>query len=162
MVQSLLEERFGLRTHTEQRDMHHFALVPARGDRRAGPYLQPVTDCEPEAVAEARKRFPSQEPAGAGGRLSGCGEIQRIAGVIAAEFEAPVVDATGLSGRWVFQSHHSGWPSDGRGSRSAATDSAALPSLSAALEEQLGLKLEQRHGPVTVLVVDAVQRPTEN
>jgi len=37
-----------------------------------------------------------------------------------------------------------------------------LPALSTALAEQLGLKLESRRGPVEVLVIDSVQRPTEN
>jgi len=160
MVQSLLEDRFGLRTHSEQRDLRHLGLVLVRGDRRTGPYLRPIDNCEPDAIADARKKLPPAESAGSG-RLSGCGAVQRIAGVIAAEFETPIVDETGLKGTWLFQTTHSGWPNQPAGSRATAVDSAA-PSLSAALEEQLGLKLEQRRGPITVLVIDAVHKPTEN
>ncbi len=109
MVQSLLEDRFGLSTHTEQRDMRHLALLPASANWRTGPFLQPVADCEPDAMAGARKKFPPMEAAGSG-RLSGCGEIQRIAEVIATQLETPVLHESGLNGKWLFDVRHSGWP----------------------------------------------------
>jgi len=43
----------------------------------------------------------------------------------------------------------------------AAGDPSVLP-LAAALQEQLGLKLESRKGPIDVLVIDSIQQPTEN
>jgi uncharacterized protein (TIGR03435 family) len=42
------------------------------------------------------------------------------------------------------------------------SDPSELPALSTALNEQLGLKLESRRGPVDVLVIESVQQPTEN
>jgi uncharacterized protein (TIGR03435 family) len=64
--------------------------------------------------------------------------------------DRPIVDATGLSGNfeWVLTF---GW---------GANPPADVPQLFAALQEQLGLKLEARQGPVEVLVVDAVELPT--
>jgi hypothetical protein len=61
-----------------------------------------------------------------------------------------VVDRTGLTGNWAFELTYSAEPSP---------DSDA-PSLFTAIQEQLGLKLEATTGPVDVLVVDRVQRPT--
>ena len=63
-----------------------------------------------------------------------------------------------VASSWLFEVRHSGWPKQ---PGATALDTAS-PSISAALEEQLGLKLEQRRGPVEMLVIDAVHRPTEN
>jgi uncharacterized protein (TIGR03435 family) len=77
----------------------------------------------------------------------------------------PVIDATGLEGPfyWAFSAE---WPrrSSNRGSNlgAPARDPSDLPALSTAFEEQLGLKLESRKGPIDVLVIDSVSRPTEN
>jgi uncharacterized protein (TIGR03435 family) len=62
----------------------------------------------------------------------------------------PVVDRTGLSGRFDFTLT---WAPEG------STDTDA-PSIFTALHEQLGLKLEPTTGPVDVLVIDSVERPT--
>lgn len=64
--------------------------------------------------------------------------------------DRPIVDATGLSGNfeWVLTF---GWGSN---------PPADVPQLFAALQEQLGLKLEARQGPIEVLVVDHVELPT--
>jgi uncharacterized protein (TIGR03435 family) len=164
MVQSLLQARFMLIGRTERRDMRHLALVLARTDGQPGPYLRAVDDCEPETIAEARKRFPPGEPAGAGGRLSGCGELRRVTSVISSQFQVPVIDETGLSGTWVFSAHHAGWPGlPGRpGLPAGGIDHPNLPSVATALEEQLGLRLESRRGPVDVMVIESVQPPTGN
>ena len=59
MVQSLLEDRFKLVTHWEERTMDYFAVVVARSDGRLGPYLRALPDdCTAAAVAEATKQFP--------------------------------------------------------------------------------------------------------
>ena len=51
------------------------------------------------------------------------------------------------------------FPAAGLGIADADT---SLPALSTALDEQLGLKLETRKGPLDVLVIDSVQQPTED
>jgi uncharacterized protein (TIGR03435 family) len=61
-----------------------------------------------------------------------------------------VVDRTGLTGNWAFELTYAAEP---------GPDSDA-PSLFTALQEQLGLKLESAKGPVEVLVIDSVRRPT--
>jgi uncharacterized protein (TIGR03435 family) len=69
-------------------------------------------------------------------------------------------DATGLEGPFYHSLRaHLPPPSSRLG---AARIDADLPALSTALDEQLGLALESRRGPVDVLVIDSVQQPTEN
>lgn len=64
--------------------------------------------------------------------------------------DRPVVDQTGLSGKYLVQLE---W---------AANETSDGPSLFTAVQEQLGLKLDAEKAPVEVLVVDQVTRPTEN
>jgi uncharacterized protein (TIGR03435 family) len=78
-----------------------------------------------------------------------------------------VVDETGLTGNFDytldFAPDRMPPPSVGgsvpNGASASASDS---PSIFAALQEQLGLKLEPRRGPVHFLVIDHLDRPTEN
>jgi len=166
MVQSLLEDRFKLITHREQRDMPYYALVIARPDGRLGPYLRSLPDdCTPTAVAEARKQFPPRPRTDGGGLLDmQCatlsGLVDMMSAMAMAESSLPIVDETNRSGKFVMEMRASSMvPSP---VASVATSDPSLPSLTTALEEQLGLKLEERRGPVDVLVVDSVQQPTEN
>jgi uncharacterized protein (TIGR03435 family) len=80
--------------------------------------------------------------------------MPQLAGMLAAigELENLVVDDTGLDGYYKFKLE---W-SSGNASANAG------PSLFAALQEQLGLKLEATKGPVDVLVIDHVERPSAN
>ena len=74
----------------------------------------------------------------------------------------PVVDETGITGEFDLDMLFA--PDSGAGALvgpppAAVADAPALPT---ALQDDLGLKLEPRRGPVDVLVVDRVERPTEN
>jgi len=69
--------------------------------------------------------------------------------------ERPVVDQTGLADRYDFTLK---WTPDG----APADDPNAPPGIFVAIEEQLGLKLEAAKVPVDVLVIDHVERPSEN
>ena len=73
-----------------------------------------------------------------------------------------IVDKTGLTGGFDFDLEFTPEPAAPGGQPPAAPADANLPSLFTALEEQLGLKLEATRGPVEVLVIDRVERPTEN
>jgi uncharacterized protein (TIGR03435 family) len=91
------------------------------------------------------------------GQLSTRGtSMQQLVGMLAmtGELDNLVVDGTGLDGYYEFTLE---WTPPGR-----EADAASGPSLFAALEEQLGLKLEPGKGPVEVLVIDHIERvPTE-
>ena len=77
----------------------------------------------------------------------------------------PVLNQTGLTGQYDFTLQ---WTLDQNFRRAAAGNEPAVepdlsgPSLFTALQEQLGLKLEPGKGPVQVLVIDHVERPSEN
>ena len=79
-----------------------------------------------------------------------------LASRLSAIVGAPVTDRTGLNG--IFDAQLEWTPIE-----SARSTSATEPvSLFAAIQEQLGLKLERGRGPIKVLVIDSVERPTPN
>jgi uncharacterized protein (TIGR03435 family) len=162
MVRSLLEDRFKLVTHTEERTMRVLALVRAHPNEPLGPQLVAIDECSPRAVNELRRKFPEKYPtAVTSGLTSACSSMGLgvLADFLALVENAPVIDLTGLSGDFYFTL---------RSNVSLATAAVggnadpSLPSLPAALDEQLGLKLESRRVALDVLVIDSVQEPTDN
>lgn len=138
MLRTLLAERFGLRTHRENRTVTGYALIAAK----RGPSLRPAAKPAEENLTfgEGRLTASGMSMSSLAGRLSG--PIFNLA--------RPVVDMTGISGAYDFTLR---WTPDGA---TAATD--AAPSIFTAIEEQLGLKLEKRELMVDVVVVDHVER----
>jgi len=156
MVQRLLAERFKLRVRHETRQLPMYALVMVRSTGELGPDLHRSSrDCVAEWNAQGKPDA----------RNLACGSMQgsrpgKVTG-LAVELGPfvrdlydwtgrPVVDRTGLTGRFDFTLT---WAPEG------TTDTDA-PSIFTALQEQLGLKLEPATGPVDVLVVDSVERPS--
>jgi uncharacterized protein (TIGR03435 family) len=169
-LRSLLADRFKLKVHRETREMDIYALVMARPGGQPGPALKPsAQDCSPQA------RRGAPPPTGAGGAPIFCGmqmgpgvirlggfPLSQFVGGLGGRVGRMVVDRTGLSGNWNFEMT---FAPEGRGGPPPpgvdvpAGDQNA-PSLFTAVQEQLGLKLEPTKGPVEVLVVDSVERPT--
>jgi len=162
MVQSLLEDRFKLVAHTEQRNIRFYALVLARQDGRLGPYISRMPDeCTSTSATEVVKKFPPRAATTEDGMMSGrCANLTGLAGLLSVEMETPVVDQTGLSGKFVYQVL--GVSPNSARLRATSDSVPKWPPVPVALEEQLGLKLESRQGPFPVLVIDSVQQPTEN
>jgi uncharacterized protein (TIGR03435 family) len=79
---------------------------------------------------------------------------------LAGQLQRPVIDRTGLIGTWDLDLTFS--PDGTRPALSPGSDQDLEPSLFTALQEQLGLKLEWSTGPVEVLVIDRIERPTPN
>lgn len=75
--------------------------------------------------------------------------MQSLADSISSGAGRPVFDKTALGGYYAYRLEHAGVGTDG-------------PSLFTAMQEQLGLKLEPTRGPVEILVIDRIERPTEN
>ena len=73
-----------------------------------------------------------------------------------------VIDGTGLSGKFDFDVRFTPGSEAGQSPGAAVRIDPDAPSIFTALQEQLGLKLESTRGPVDVLVIDSVQRPSEN
>ena len=159
MVQSLLETRFKLVTHTEQHTMRYLALVPAHADGSLGPYIRRSdAACREGSDAGETKQFPPRPETARGGFMrAGCTELSRLVDTLSLFLETPVLDKTGLSGRFTYDMR---WESSGRpNALDLLTGSNAF---AGALEEQLGLRLKAERGPIDLLVIDSVQQPAEN
>jgi uncharacterized protein (TIGR03435 family) len=169
----LLEDRFGLKAHVEQREMEVYALVPAHADGRLGPGLRRSTvNCD-AVIAENRRRAEAGEPpqppppgarpvcgsvGGGSAMTAGASELTSLVGMLAAGLEKPVIDRTGLTGR--FDIDFRAAPM--RPGAAPPPAIAELPSVFTAVQEQLGLKLEPTRAHVPVLVIDHIEMPAEN
>jgi uncharacterized protein (TIGR03435 family) len=144
--------------------MQTYALLRARSDGQLGPNLKPwMIDCKtyrpkpgelvpPQTVEDLAKPRPCGMSGGSGLLIAGGRPIDTLVRNIAGELRTPVTDHTGLLGEYEISLR---WNPD------PARDS-EFPSLFTALQDQLALKLESRREPVEVLVVDRIDRPTEN
>jgi uncharacterized protein (TIGR03435 family) len=144
-LQSLLEDRFKLRAHRETRQLPRYALVRARKDGVLGPQLRPSsTDCKASPDKCRVRMLP-------GHLIGGHINMDTLRGMLVGPVERVIVDQTGLDG-WFDTDLE--WSPD--------QTAADKPSIFAAVQEQLGLKLEAERGPVNVVVVDHIERPTED
>jgi uncharacterized protein (TIGR03435 family) len=183
MIRSLLVDRFHLQVHNETREREVLELVLDRADRRLGPGLKPSqAKClGPFDLVDLdttnRAIFPTEDPRpyfcpfgyfyGPTSRMQASQmrmrDIAMFFGLIAS-VNMGVVDRTGVDGRYDIDLTFAGdvilSPNAAPVPREVgATD--ALP-LRAAIRQQLGLRLEQTRAQVEVLVIDHVERPTEN
>jgi uncharacterized protein (TIGR03435 family) len=170
MLRTLLADRFKLVARFETREQPVYALVLNRRDGRLGSQLKPAAPCSPAGSARSASSTAASQglpPCGqlftsvrsGAGTISGRGmSLDAIASALAnAAFREPVINRTGLSGQFDFELQFSADMAPG-----AATTPQELPSIFAAVQEQLGLKLQSERGPVRVLVIDSVERPTPN
>ena len=174
-TRALLADRFRLSMHRETQDLEVYRLVMAREDRRPGPRLRPSTyDCAglPRAQDEAARGGPpapnpnTPDDVVCGLRVS-VGRIQFggrplavLINTLTAMTQRRVVDATDLAGDWQFDiSFNPPAPPPGIDVPPANLEA---PSLYTVLEEQLGLKLQSARLPMSVMVVDRVERPLED
>ena len=145
-LQSLLEDRFQLRVHREARELPIYALVRSGKNGTLGPgFSHSTIDCTKDAsTCEFR--------GGPVGRIKADALTSDLLMQLLANASGRiVVDRTGLEGPFVVDLE---WSQD-----QTASDK---PSLFTAIQEQLGLKLESTRGPVDVLVIDHVERPTQD
>jgi uncharacterized protein (TIGR03435 family) len=179
MLQVLLEERFKLALHRETQQLPVFELSVGK----SGAKLQPSKEgsCTPYSVdspppattttGEPRPNFCGfRRPAadGLNQTLEGTAvTMVALATNLSRSYTSVlgrnVIDRTGLTGtfdihlKWAFD------PLNGpRAGSDATPPDLAGPSIFTALQEQLGLKLESTKGPVEVLVLDHVEKPSDN
>jgi uncharacterized protein (TIGR03435 family) len=142
MLQSLLADRFHLASHRETRDTPVYVLVVDKG----GPKFK---ESAPDAKGFLRMNGGGKITASGGSMTQLVGWFSNANGV-----ERPVIDQTGLTGRYDFTLTWS--------NPLAAAPDPAEPSIFTAMPEQLGLKLEPRRAPVEVFVIDRADIPDEN
>jgi uncharacterized protein (TIGR03435 family) len=174
-MRTLLADRFKLTVHRETREMDIYALVVARPDGTLGPNLtRTTTDCQ--ALMAANRGGPPPTPPGPNapflcgmrgtlGRLTvNSMPMNLFANNLSQRMQRVVVDRTGLTGGWDFELTFAPEAPAGPlppGAELPPVDPNA-PSLVTAIQEQLGLRLQSTKGPVEVLVVDAIERPTSD
>jgi uncharacterized protein (TIGR03435 family) len=147
MIRSLLGERFKLVTHHEMRALPIYAVTIARRDGRLGPSLRSST----EPFSLVQDRFGVYTVRGQ--------TIEGLAARLNQAVRRPVVDRTGLRGTYDIDLHFAPLDPVPGAELSPPVDA---PSIFTAVQEQLGLTLEATTGPVDVLEIDHVERPTED
>ncbi len=168
MLQNLLVERFHLAVHNENRPMQIYELTVARG----GPKFHESS--AKEALAEGGDPGPLKRDKDGFPVLSGGASMAIVPGhagirsvhqpiawfarILSGQLQTPVIDATGLKGNYDFEVY---WAFENGGADAMLEP--FRPAMIAAVQSQLGLKLESKKGQAQVLVVDRLDRaPTEN
>jgi uncharacterized protein (TIGR03435 family) len=178
MLRAMLADRCKLVAHMDKREQPVYDLVLARSDGKLGPNLQPSdVDCEAKAAADraaadaarAAGTIPPPPPFPAmNGPAPPCslrilmnsteggGTMEMLARLLRPSAGRLIIDKTGLKG-----SYRISLPLNILSMRGLAPDDPA-PSIFTALQEQLGLKLESSRAVREVLVIDHIERPSEN
>ena len=142
MMRALLTERFQLSFHTERKEMHSFALGLAKG----GPKLKQATPDEVPFRQNSRM-----------GTVARATTMQEFADFLSGPVERPVVDKTGLAGRWDFAFDFTNYMTD----EPKGLDD-FLQVLNITLQGEVGLKLEPEKDVVDVMVIDHVSKASAN
>jgi uncharacterized protein (TIGR03435 family) len=170
MMQVLLEDRFQLKIHRQAGEGPVYFLTVAHG----GPKLHPFTEgsCTPYSTFPPPPLQPGKEYCER--MISGISPSVVAQGATLDEFsktlrvvlDRPVIDKTGITGRFDIHVEFSREGTELETIRpkdpSPASDPTGPPSIFTALQEQLGLKLEPGKGPIDVMVIDHVERPSAN
>jgi uncharacterized protein (TIGR03435 family) len=162
MMRRLLEDRFGVKTHTETKTTGGYALVVAKDGPKLKPTAQQAGD--PDS-GEAMRRMQAQMQTRmeelrkqSGGRpfstwSSGDATMDKVAEAVGRMIKAPVANETGLTGKYEVEIALMSGESDDETAEYRMTQALA----------KLGLKLESRKAAVTLVVLDAASKtPTEN
>jgi uncharacterized protein (TIGR03435 family) len=178
MMQSLLKERFKLAVHFDTQVGPAYAMVLAKAGK-TGPRLRPHSEGVPCEATPATNSPPARdselfppvcdtyEAMMFPGKMAKVGSRNTTTALLAGalpgfgRLDLPVVDQTGLDGRFDFWLEFAPPPS-GPAPNGDAPAEVEGPAFLDALREQLGLKLESTKAPLTVLVIDKVERPSEN
>jgi len=176
MLRSLLADRFQLTTHNETKEGTIYQLTLAKGGSR----LHESKPADASAISPANippgavlRSGPDGGGAMRGGmiRMGGPGNLTgqgmttaQLADLLSRQLHKTVIDKTGLTGKYDIALNwtpDSPMMSPGPEGTAPPAD-ASGPTIFTALEEQLGLKLESTKGSITTLVIDHIEKPSEN
>ena len=175
-LRALLEERCHLKIHRETKELQAYLLTPAKGGHK-------LKQAAPVEAGQADKdrggpRGPSLR-VGRGQIIAQSVSLDFLVQMLARQLGRPVIDKTGLTGAYDFTLEWTpesgpglgpGFASSGAsvpGKEPSRLDSPAPdepngPSIFSAIQEQLGLKLESRKAPTDIIVIESVEKPSEN
>ncbi len=172
MMRMILEDRFKLRIHRESRQGPVYELALGKGS----PKLKPLQEgmCIPVVLGGALPLVPDGQhlcsrmvsPRGKVD-IEG-GTLEELADLLGMVLDRPVIDKTGITNK--FEIHLAFAPEDSAAPRPVTAEPGAAtavgptdaPGVFQAIQEQLGLRLVPARGPVDVLVIDHVERPSAN
>ena len=171
MIRTMVEERFAVRVHEEQRERQIFELVVMNAGQFGPRLARSSVDCGAEIGDQAKGNKPRQLANGRfacvlgapPGGYSGTGLGMSVLAAGLARFVGrPVVDRTALTGAfdWEVEFRPEFVQAIGNEPPPPLEAFADRPSIFTALQEQLGLRLESTRGQVDVLVVDHAEPPT--
>jgi uncharacterized protein (TIGR03435 family) len=154
MLQNLLADRFKLSIHKDSRPMPGYVLALGKDKHKLKEASGPGAGCQGSPAPQPPPPVPVNRGTCRGVTMEEFAQLLRqIAGQY---FNGPVLDQTGLKGYWDFDVAFTPFPALQRAGSDAIT-------ISAFVERDLGLKLDQGRVPAPVYVVDSVeQRPTAN
>lgn len=147
MLRSLLIDRFKLRVTQETKDAPTYALVIAKG----GPKLKEATG----GTGVGRFGVNNGQVTATSTDIS----MSNFAGALSAQLAKPVVDQTGLTGKYDITWHYT--MQTGLSADASAADTAG-PTIFDALQDQLGLKLESIKAPMETITIEHIEEPTPN
>ncbi|MBW8869184.1 MAG: TIGR03435 family protein, partial [Acidobacteriales bacterium] len=170
MMQSLLEDRFHLKFHWGKKELPVYNLTVAKSGSKLKATILPPPP--PGTDPNAKPRDPGTSFGTSNGHMVVTnGSMEMFANQLSRMTEMDgrvVLDRTNLPGRfdWTLdwspeRQQNSFHGADGNPAPAPTADS-SKPNLFTALQEQLGLKVEQDKAPVDLLVIDDLERPTEN
>ena len=157
MLRALLADRFKLAIHRERKEMSIYALTVAKGGSKVK-----VSTISPDSIPEGppAMAFVVSSVLRLPARYASMDEFASL--LERSALERPVVDRTGLTGRYDFDLEFAVDENLFGGALGNGPDNPTAPGLFAVLQEQLGLKLEATRGPVSTIVIDRAERASEN
>jgi uncharacterized protein (TIGR03435 family) len=188
MMQSLMEDRFGLKLHYETRVVPTWDLTLAKGRSKLRPTVEEAGKCTldlppgmhasrpdglplPAFTADGHFNIPPGPPGqpchllmtlmhGPNGFLVGKAiTLEELSAYLVRATDRPVTDKTGLTGKFDVVLE---FAPDETAAVSGSGESSDVPTLVTAVEEQLGLKLVAARGPRDFVVIDHIEKPSEN
>jgi len=149
-LQTLLRDRFQLTVHTETKEGSVYALAPAKGGAKLRASVEGF-----EGISARPGTWVAERA-----------EIGALVHMLSGYLARPVNDETGLKATYAFKLE---WTPDMGGVNPEKAEAAGAapvdptgPSIFSALQEQLGLKLESRKGPIENIIIDRAERPLPN
>lgn len=175
-LRALLEERCHLKIHHETKELQAYILTPAKGGSKLKQTAPAAAD--QDETDRDRPRGPFLRM-GRGQLIGQSVSMDFLVQILAQQLGRPVIDQTGLTGafdfilEWTPESGPGLGPGFGSPVASVpgkepprldnpAPDEPNGPSIFAAVQEQLGLKLESRKAPTDIIVIDSIEKPSEN
>jgi uncharacterized protein (TIGR03435 family) len=165
MLQKLLADRFNLTFHRERKEFSIYTITIAANGPKLRESSAPVAS---DGEAEPPALISTVYPASSGGidRVVMPGRnatVAQFASVLQrAILDRPVVDRTGLSGKYDFELEWTPDETQFGGTLPQGPPDSGKPGIFAAIQQQLGLRLEATRGPIDTMVINRVTRPTQN